>query len=143
MDLYANDDYRVKGNVTLNFGLRWEYFSPYVEKYNRLTNLSTNADFTQISQVCATAAAGCAVGSPRSLVNPDRTMFSPRIGVAWAAEVEVYEADGGAGWIRHQLQHGAVCVVCGFAGVPAAVCGDADEYGEHADELRRAACSDR
>ena len=84
MDLYANDDYRVKGNVTLNFGLRWEYFSPYVEKYNRLTNLSTNADFTQISQVCATAAAGCALGSPRSLVNPDRTMFAPRIAVAWA-----------------------------------------------------------
>ena len=58
MDLYANDDYRVKANVTLNFGLRWEYFSPYVEKYNRLTNLNHNADFTQISQVCATTAAG-------------------------------------------------------------------------------------
>ncbi len=83
MDWYAKDDYRVKANVTLNFGLRWEYFSPYVEKYDRLTNLRHNADFTQISQVCATAAAGCTLGSPRSLVNPDRTMFSPRIGVAW------------------------------------------------------------
>ena len=83
MDAYAQDDFRVKANLTLNFGLRWEYFSPYVEKYDRLTNLNTNADFTQISQVCASSAPGCTVGTPRSLVNPDRTMFSPRIGIAW------------------------------------------------------------
>jgi hypothetical protein len=84
LDWYVNDDYRVKSNVTLNFGLRWEYFSPYVEKYNRLTNLNHNADFSQISQVCATTAPGCALGSPRSLVNPDRTMYSPRLAIAWA-----------------------------------------------------------
>jgi hypothetical protein len=83
MDWYVQDDFRVKSNVTLNFGLRWEYFSPYVEKYNRLTNLNHNTDFTQISAVCATTAAGCTVGSPRSLVNPDRTMYAPRIGIAW------------------------------------------------------------
>jgi trimeric autotransporter adhesin len=84
LDWYVQDDYRVKANVTLNLGLRWEYFSPYVEKYNRLTNLTHNADFTQISQVCATTVAGCAAGSPRSLVNPDRIMYSPRIGIAWS-----------------------------------------------------------
>ena len=82
-DWYVTDDYRVLANVSLVYGLRWEYFSPYVEKYNRLTNLSTNADFTQITQVCATTAAGCALGSPRSLVNPDRAMYSPRIGIVW------------------------------------------------------------
>ena len=83
MDWYAQDDFRVKANLTLNYGLRWEYFSPYVEKYNRLTNLDTNSNFTEISEVCATAAPGCTVGSPRSLVNPDRLMYSPRIGIAW------------------------------------------------------------
>ncbi len=83
IDWYVQDDYRVKANVTLNFGLRWEYFSPYVEKFDRLTNLNHNADFTQISAVCATTAPGCTLGSPRSLVNPDRLMYSPRIGIAW------------------------------------------------------------
>jgi trimeric autotransporter adhesin len=54
-----------------------------VEKYNRLTNLNTNSNFTQITEVCASAAPGCTLGSPRSLVNPDRLMYSPRIGIAW------------------------------------------------------------
>ncbi len=84
LDWYVQDDYRVKANVTINAGLRWEYFSPYVEKYNRLTNLAHNADFSQISEVCATAATSCTVGSPRSLVNPDRVMFAPRISIAWS-----------------------------------------------------------
>ncbi len=37
--------------LTLNFGLRYEYFSPYVEKNNRLVNLDHNADFTQVAAV--------------------------------------------------------------------------------------------
>jgi trimeric autotransporter adhesin len=92
MDWYANDDYRVKANVTLMFGLRWEYFSPYVEKYDRLTNLDHNQDFSQITQICATTAPGCALGSPRSLVNPDRAMYSPRIGIAWQPRTKYTKA---------------------------------------------------
>ncbi len=33
-DWYAQDDWRALPNLTLNFGLRYEYFSPYVEKDN-------------------------------------------------------------------------------------------------------------
>ncbi len=29
----------MRPDLTLNFGLRYEYFSPYAEKYGRLTNL--------------------------------------------------------------------------------------------------------
>jgi hypothetical protein len=89
IDWYAQDDYRVKANVTLNFGLRWEYFSPYVEKYDRLTNLNYNQSTNVITQVCATQATGCTLGSPRSLVNPDRAMYAPRIGIAWAPKTKL------------------------------------------------------
>ncbi len=82
-DGYAQDDYRVLANVTLNYGLRYEYFGPYTEKNNRLVNLDHNADFTQVDAV-QPGGTGAFLGRyPTSLVNPDRTMFAPRLGVAY------------------------------------------------------------
>jgi hypothetical protein len=91
-DWYAQDDWRVRSNLTLNFGLRYEYFSPYVEKDNRLVNLDHNSDFTQVLPVCPVAVPGaCAAGSPRSLVNPDRNMFSPRVGFAYRPKQKIFK----------------------------------------------------
>jgi hypothetical protein len=83
LDGYAQDDFRVMANVTLNYGLRWEYFSPYVEKNNHLVNLDHNADFTAVDPVLPGATGTYGGTYPRGLVNPDRTMFAPRFGVAW------------------------------------------------------------
>lgn len=82
-DWYAQDDWRARADLTLNFGLRYEYFSPYVEKNNRLVNLDHNADFTQVAAVQPGATGPYTGGFPRSLVNPDRTMYSPRFGLAY------------------------------------------------------------
>jgi trimeric autotransporter adhesin len=91
-DWYAQDDWRVRSNLTLNFGLRYEYFSPYVEKDNRLVNLDHNSDFTVVTPVCPVAVAGaCAAGSPRSLVNPDRNMYSPRLGFAYRPKQKIFK----------------------------------------------------
>jgi hypothetical protein len=83
-NLYANDDWRILPSLTLNYGLRYEYFSPYAEKDNRLANLDHNADFTQVTAV-QPGQTGPYSGTtfPNSLVNPDRTMFSPRFGFAY------------------------------------------------------------
>lgn len=82
-DWYAQDDWRLLPGLTLNFGLRYEYFSPYVEKNDRLVNLDHNADFTQVATVLPNAAGRFGGAYPRSLVNPDRTLYSPRLGFAW------------------------------------------------------------
>ena len=91
IDWFAQDDWRLLSNLTLNYGLRYEYFSPYVEKDNRLVNLDHNANFSQVTPVCPVAIAGaCGTGSPRSLVNPDRNMYSPRLGFAYRPKLNIF-----------------------------------------------------
>jgi hypothetical protein len=83
IDWYAQDDWRALANLTLNFGLRYEYFSPYVEKNNQLVNLDHNADFTEVQAVEPGQRGAFSGTYPRSLVNPDRNMYSPRLGFAY------------------------------------------------------------
>jgi len=91
-DWYAQDDWRALSNLTLNYGLRYEYFSPYVEKDNRLVNLSHNADFSVVTPVCPVAIPGsCTAGSVRSLVNPDKDMYSPRLGFAYRPKLKIFK----------------------------------------------------
>lgn len=77
---YAQDDWRIRNNLTLNFGLRYEYFGPFIELGNRLVNLDPVADFSSANPVLATNLTN---GFPRSLIMPDRALFSPRLGIAW------------------------------------------------------------
>ncbi len=82
-DWYAQDDYRVKTNVTLNFGLRYEYFAPYTEKFNHLANIDHNANFSLV-KVVMPGQSGYGGTYNRGLINPDYTMYAPRIGVAYS-----------------------------------------------------------
>ena len=86
-DWYAQDDWRARANLTFNYGLRWEYFSPYSENNYHLVNLNMTGSGSTlaINNVCPALFAGCQqAGSPPTLVKPDRSMYSPRVAVAWS-----------------------------------------------------------
>lgn len=82
-DLYTNDDWRVNPNLTLMFGLRYEYYSPLTEKYGHLVNLDIAPDFTAVASVLAGAIGPYSGAFPNSLIEPDRENWAPRGGLAW------------------------------------------------------------
>jgi hypothetical protein len=80
MDGFAQDDWRWKPSLTVNYGLRYEFFAPYTEKYGRLSEVLTNPAEGFTSQTEVQSGQG---GLPASLVNPYRKAFAPRVGMAW------------------------------------------------------------
>jgi hypothetical protein len=84
LNFYVMDNWRARSNITLNYGVRYEYAGPLFEKYNRMVSLDVNPDFSELAQVFPNVQ-GSISGRhyPRSLVNPDRNNFAPRIGIAW------------------------------------------------------------
>src|SRR5277367_5541981 len=84
-DLFAQDSWQARANLTILAGLRYEYFSPYVEKDDRLVNLDAGNDFTSVVPVQPYQVGPYSGQYPRGLMNPERNDFSPRIGIAWRA----------------------------------------------------------
>ncbi len=81
---YVMDNWQARSNFTINYGLRYEYVGPAFEKFDRLVSLDTASNFAELAQVFPNEN-GRFSGQhfPRSLVNPDRNNFAPRIGIAW------------------------------------------------------------
>jgi len=73
---YIQDDWRVNANLTLNAGLRWEYFGKPYDLFDRIAtfNLATGEQLLPGQG-----------GTPRNLINADRNNFGPRLGFAWRA----------------------------------------------------------
>ena len=76
ISFFAQDDFRIRENLTLNLGLRWAYTSPLVEKDNRQSNF----DLVTGEQIFARD------GSieERALYSPYYNGWEPRLGAAWS-----------------------------------------------------------
>ncbi len=106
--LYANDTWRITPRLTLDLGLRWDYWTPYSEKYNRLVNLDLNSinatnmqvvfphntSFDSINGIPSgvvkswtlrglTSVTADSIGFPGALIPNIHSDFGPRLGIAY------------------------------------------------------------
>lgn len=82
-DLFVQDNWRVRGNLTWNLGLRYEYVSPFREIHHQIVNLDVAPGFTAVAPVLPGQTGAFTGVFPVTLVRPDRNNFAPRLGVAW------------------------------------------------------------
>ena len=80
---YVQDEWRYRGNLTFNLGVRYELVWPYLETNHQMVNLDVNSDFTGAAPV-ESGSPGPFTGSfPQALIDLDTNNVAPRVGVAW------------------------------------------------------------
>jgi hypothetical protein len=81
---FAEDSFRMKPNITLNYGVRWEVNMPWYDKYNRSETIVPG----QQSIEFPTAPKGWVVpgdpGIPQTLAPTRYNNFAPRLGLAYS-----------------------------------------------------------
>jgi Carboxypeptidase regulatory-like domain/TonB dependent receptor len=73
--LFFQDDWKARPNLTLNLGLRYEYFGVLKEQNNQVSNFIFGP---------GGGLAGSSVKPTSKLYNPDRNNFAPRVGFAYS-----------------------------------------------------------
>jgi len=89
-NFFAQDTFKLRPNLTLNYGLRYEYNTVIHDATNRATTfrpdrftqyLSPSADQTDLAVL---EASGMITQNQGGLYNPDGKNFAPRVGLAWS-----------------------------------------------------------
>jgi hypothetical protein len=76
ISFFGQDDWKVNASLTLNLGLRWDYFGQPTERFDRQTNYNPAND--------TLTRAGSSASLGRTLVKSDKNNFGPAAGFAWS-----------------------------------------------------------
>jgi hypothetical protein len=81
LGVYLQDEFKVNTALTLNFGLRYEVFTPWYEIFDRMSTI--DLDNGQV------VLAGADNKFGRALRQTDTNNFAPRVGLAWRSPANV------------------------------------------------------
>jgi hypothetical protein len=100
-EFFAQDTWKIRPNLTLDYGVRYQYFVPATDSKNVLTAFNPQLYSLANAPTCANALCGSLIrgtgnelngiavagaGSPfgKTIVPSDKNNFSPRFGLAWS-----------------------------------------------------------
>jgi hypothetical protein len=90
---FVNDNYKVRSNLTVTLGLRWDFDGPLSEKYGRLTafnpslysyNAATDTITGSGLEIAGNNATTGTPGASDTLMKKCQCGFAPRVGIAWS-----------------------------------------------------------
>lgn len=105
-NFYAQDTWRIKPNLTLNYGLRYELWSPLLNHQNAVSNFSPANGGSLV-----TAARDASGWFNRSLVHPDKTNFAPRFGFSYHPWDRIVLRGGYGLFYQHSIRVGSESVL--------------------------------
>lgn len=103
-NFFAQDSWRARKNLTLNFGLRYELYSPLLNHQNAIANFTPagGGGFVQASD---------GGWYQRGLVHPDKNDWAPRIGFAYTPFSRVVLRGGYGIFYQHDVRIGSESVL--------------------------------
>jgi len=97
--VYGQDSWRLTPTFTLNYGVRYEYFTPMFDRSNLLTNIDP------ATGAIITARDGSV--RDRTLIEPDRNDLAPRVSLAWNAARRIVMRAGYGVFYQQQDRYGS------------------------------------
>jgi hypothetical protein len=125
---YANDDFKLNSKLTINAGLRWDYFPPFHEMQDRFSFLNPTATNPYTNSPGALEFAGhgtnsCNCSTP---VSSYKNNWGPRLGIAYSLNSKTvirasagmyYALGGGTGGTANSTQPGSALEL-GYSAAP-------------------------
>jgi hypothetical protein len=116
--IYIQDNWKATSNLTIDFGLRWEYDQPFIDKDDKIVNIDYTWDNSYEPVFVRTGTGDPYEGNPpfrlasnvpyvrdgrfgRGAYKPDYNDIAPRLGLAWSVNPKtVVRAGGGIYYVR-------------------------------------------